>query len=94
MTLYAHIRTDRAGNLFLEIAITFLLTLLIAVAVSLMGTAIIFVPGLLWLAVLFGWNASVLESGLYPFVLGGLFKFLLVGLFIGGAWRLTRKSVD
>ncbi|WNK00922.1 biotin transporter BioY [Thalassospiraceae bacterium LMO-JJ14] len=65
-----------------------------AVAVSVMGTAIILLPGLLWLGVLFGWSFSLLETGLYPFVLGGLFKSLLVGLAVSGAWRLMRKSGD
>lgn len=65
-----------------------------SVTVSLMASAIIFIPGLLWLGVLFGWSVSLLETGLYPFVLGGMFKSLLVGLIVGGAWRLIRKSVD
>lgn len=63
-----------------------------ALTAALIGTAIIFVPGLLWLGVLFGWKMSILESGLYPFLWGALFKSLLVAFIIGGAWRIARKS--
>lgn len=64
----------------------------LAFAAAIIGTVVIFIPGLLWLGVLFGWKMSLLEGGLYPFLWGALFKALLVAFVIGGAWRIARKS--
>ncbi len=40
------------------------------------GQLLIFIPGLLWLGTYVGYE-SVLEKGLYPFILGGIIKSLL-----------------
>lgn len=61
-----------------------------AFAVALTGTAILFVPGLLWLGVLFGWSQSILESGLYPFIVGGLAKSALAAAVFPAAWRFLK----
>lgn len=52
-----------------------------------LGTAVIVVSGLLWLAHLYGWGKA-LEYGFYPFWPGAMVKILLGGLI---AWSILRK---
>lgn len=62
-----------------------------AVLVMLAGTAAIYLPGLLWLGAVVGWDKPVLEWGLYPFVYGDLLKLAIASLalpFVAG--RLSR----
>jgi biotin transporter BioY len=54
----------------------------------LIGTTLLFVPGLIWLSRFVGWD-RVLELGLYPFVLGAFIKVTLAALALPAAWRLT-----
>ncbi len=55
-------------------------TVLGSCAAALLGCAIVYVPGLLYLGSLIGWDKPVLAYGLYPFVLGDVVKALLAGL--------------
>ncbi len=57
-----------------------------------LGLVAIFLPGLLWLGTLVGWDKPVLEWGLYPFILGDLTKAALASLMLPGLWRLQRRS--
>ncbi|MEM7072195.1 MAG: biotin transporter BioY [Pseudomonadota bacterium] len=41
------------------------------------GFALIYLPGLVWLGVLFGWDKPILAWGLYPFLWGDGLKVLL-----------------
>jgi len=53
----------------------------------------IYVPGLLWLGTLLGWEKPILDWGLYPFVLGDLTKLALASVSLPLIWRvLGRKS--
>ena len=54
----------------------------------LIGNAIIYIPGLLWLGVLYGWDKPILEWGLTPFLLGDAIKLALAALLIPGLWKL------
>ena len=56
----------------------------------LLGNAIIYAPGLLWLGLggFVPWG-SVLSKGLYPFIPGDLLKLTLAGLALPGAWALV-----
>jgi biotin transport system substrate-specific component len=58
---------------------------------ALAGTAIIFVPGVLWLGVLFGWDKPILAWGLTPFIWGGLLKSGLAALTFPAAWRFLKS---
>ena len=51
------------------------------------GNVIIYVPGLLWLGGLFGWDKPILEWGLTPFILGDLTKLALAAAVLPLAWR-------
>lgn len=56
------------------------------------GSALIYVPGLLWLGTLFGWDKPVLEWGLYPFVLGDLMKLTLAAALMPLAWKMLGRN--
>jgi biotin transport system substrate-specific component len=59
--------------------------------VMVIGDAIVFVIGLLWLGSLIGWDKPVLELGLYPFVLGDLVKLALAASMVAAGARLLRR---
>jgi len=51
--------------------------------------ALIYLPGVLWLGVLYGWNEPILAWGLYPFLIGDALKLGLAALIVPGLWRLV-----
>ena len=57
----------------------------------LIGNVLIYVPGLLWLGMLFGWDKPILEWGLTPFILGDLTKLALAAAILPGTWFLVNK---
>ena len=54
----------------------------------LIGNALIYAPGLLWLGYLMGWDKPIFEWGLFPFVFGDLAKLLLAATIMPLAWKL------
>lgn len=58
----------------------------------LIGNAIIYVPGLLWLGVLYGWDKPILEWGLTPFLIGDGLKLALAALLLPAAWKLVGRA--
>ena len=59
----------------------------------LLGNAVLYVPGLLWLnydAAGGDWSTT-LEWGLYPFIAGDLMKLLLAALTLPAAWALVAR---
>jgi biotin transport system substrate-specific component len=56
-------------------------------AAMLIGNAVIYIPGLLWLGTLFGWDKPILEWGLMPFLLGDLVKLALAAAVLPLAWK-------
>lgn len=61
------------------------------IGAMLIGNAVIYAFGILWLGTLMGWDKPVLEWGLYPFVPGDLFKIGLAVVLLPGAWRLAGR---
>jgi biotin transport system substrate-specific component len=59
----------------------------------LLGAAVVYVPGVLWLKhdlhVSF---SKALDFGLYPFIVGDLMKLLLAAMVLPGAWYLFDKN--
>ena len=55
------------------------------------GNAILYLPGLLWLGVLFGWDKPILDWGLIPFIPGDLLKLALVATGLPLAWMAVSK---
>jgi biotin transport system substrate-specific component len=58
----------------------------------LVGNALIYVPGLLWLGVLYGWEQPILAWGLTPFILGDLIKLGLAALLLPAAWKIVGRA--
>ena len=53
----------------------------------LVGSALIYIPGALWLGVLFGFDQPILGWGLYPFLPGDALKLALAAWLFPLAWR-------
>ena len=62
-----------------------------AIAMLLIGNALIYLPGLLWLGTLLGWDKPILAWGLYPFLLGDALKLALAAATLPLAWRVFGK---
>ncbi len=60
----------------------------------LVGNALIYLPGLLWLGILFGWDKPILTWGLTPFVLGDLAKLALAAALMPLSWKLLGRPRD
>ncbi|MEM1234355.1 MAG: biotin transporter BioY [Pseudomonadota bacterium] len=54
----------------------------------LIGNALIYVPGLVWLGQLYGWDQPIVQWGLTPFLLGDAIKLVLAALLVPGLWKL------
>jgi biotin transport system substrate-specific component len=54
-----------------------------------LGNVLIYVPGLVWLAVLYGTDAPIFTWGLTPFLLGDLVKLALAALLLPAVWGLV-----
>jgi len=61
-------------------------------AAMLIGSSLIYIPGLLWLGILFGWDKPILEWGITPFVLGDLTKVALAAAVLPLTWKLLNKN--
>jgi len=58
----------------------------------LVGNIFIYVPGLLWLGTLLGWDKPVLAWGLTPFLLGDLTKLALAVALLPAIWKLVKRG--
>ena len=58
----------------------------------LLGNIVIYVPGLLWLGAVVGWDKPVLEWGLTPFLAGDATKLVLAALILPGLWTLLGRK--
>jgi len=58
----------------------------------LLGNALIYVPGLLWLGTLYGWDKPILAWGLTPFIAGDIIKLGLAALLVPALWKLVGKA--
>tara|TARA_R110002020_G_scaffold232795_2_gene444304 strand:+ start:677 stop:1255 length:579 start_codon:yes stop_codon:yes gene_type:complete len=65
---------------------------LTAFVAALVAGALIYVPGLLWLGALFGWDQPILAWGLTPFIPGDLVKAALAALAFPAAWAMIAKK--
>jgi biotin transport system substrate-specific component len=61
-------------------------------AAMLIGTALIYIPGLLWLGQLYGWDQPILAWGLTPFLVGDALKLVLAALLVPALWKLVGRA--
>lgn len=64
----------------------------LTVLAMLAGTVMIYLPGLLWLGAVVGWDKPVLAWGLTPFLLGDLLKLGLASAALPLVWRLVGRN--
>ncbi|MEM7067602.1 MAG: biotin transporter BioY [Pseudomonadota bacterium] len=55
----------------------------------LLGNALIYVPGLIWLGAVLGWDKPILAWGLTPFLIGDAAKLVLASLLMPILWKLV-----
>ncbi len=58
----------------------------------LIGNALIYVPGLIWLGMLYGWDKPILQWGLFPFLVGDAIKLVLAALLLPALWKLVGEA--
>ena len=56
------------------------------------GNVAIYIPGLLWLGVLYGWDKPILEWGLTPFLVGDALKLALAALLVPAVWKVVGRA--
>ena len=62
-----------------------------AALAALAGLAAIYLPGLLWLGAVVGWDKPVLAWGLTPFLPGEALKLALLAVLLPAVWKLARR---
>lgn len=60
--------------------------------VTFLSTAVIFIPGILWLGVVFGWDKPIIEWGLTPFIWGAIFKASLGAIVFPITWKYLKSK--
>lgn len=63
----------------------------LAIVAAFVGAVLVYIPGVLWLSTLIGWDKS-LQFGLYPFLAPDAIKVLLAALVVSGTWRLLGRD--
>ncbi|MHA6262218.1 biotin transporter BioY [Arenibacterium sp. CAU 1754] len=58
----------------------------------LIGNVLIYVPGLIWLGQLYGWDKPILDWGLTPFLLGDLIKLGLAAILLPAIWKMVGNA--
>ena len=59
-----------------------------------LGNALIYIPGLIWLGMLFGWDKPILAWGLTPFLVGDVVKLVLAAALFPAIWKLVGRARD
>lgn len=52
------------------------------------ANALIYVPGVLWLGQLYGWENPILAWGLWPFLIGDGLKLIAAAILVPAVWKL------
>ena len=63
----------------------------LTLAAMTIGTAIIFIFGMVWLGAIIGWEKPILEHGLFPFIPGAAFKIALAAAILPLIWKKLSK---
>lgn len=53
------------------------------------GNVLIYVPGLIWLGMLYGWDKPIMQWGLTPFLIGDALKLALAAALLPALWKLV-----
>ena len=58
----------------------------------LVGNILIYLPGLGWLGMLYGWDKPILQWGLTPFLIGDALKLALAAALLPALWKLVGQA--
>jgi biotin transport system substrate-specific component len=58
------------------------------------GNTLIYIPGILWLGYLLGWDKPIIDWGLTPFILGDLTKIILAAVIMPLLWKLLKSKTQ
>ena len=58
----------------------------------LIGNALIYIPGLIWLGQLYGWDQPILQWGLTPFLIGDALKLALAAILLPAVWNAVGRA--
>jgi biotin transport system substrate-specific component len=58
----------------------------------LIGTVLTYIPGVLWLGQLYGWDQPIIAWGVTPFLIGDALKLALAALIVPGLWKLVGNA--
>jgi len=58
----------------------------------LIGNALIYVPGVLWLGALYGFDKPILAWGLTPFLVGDAVKLALAAILLPALWKMVGRA--
>jgi biotin transport system substrate-specific component len=58
----------------------------------LLGNVLIYIPGILWLGQVYGWDKPILDWGLYPFLIADGIKLVLAAMILPALWALVGKA--
>jgi biotin transport system substrate-specific component len=64
-----------------------------AMAAALLSSALIYVPGLIWLGAVIGFDKPMLHYGLTPFILGDVTKALLAAITFSTIWKTLQARL-
>lgn len=64
---------------------------LTTIAAMIIGNAIIYAFGIVWLGSIIGWDKPVLAWGMTPFLLGDLAKILIAAALLPAAWKFFKR---
>lgn len=67
-------------------------SIVLMAAALLIGNVLIYVPGLIWLGQLYGWDQPILAWGLTPFIIGDVLKLVLAALIVPGVWKMIGNA--
>jgi len=56
------------------------------------GNVLIYVPGLIWLGMLYSWDKPILQWGLTPFLIGDALKLALAAALLPALWKLVGRA--
>lgn len=62
-----------------------------AMAAALLAGAVIYLPGLLWLGTVLGFDKPILQFGLYPFIFGDVIKAMIAALVFPLGWKMFER---
>ena len=60
----------------------------------LIGSILIYLPGIVWLGSVVGWDKPVLQWGMVPFLYGDVLKLVLAALLMPALWKLIGSKTQ